>query len=130
MAEPPKNPTDEHKDKYFSFQIKAWTNFDPMDKSLPKIAEAIEQGGGFLTLMEVLKVEDDLSCIGDEEARECFANILAARRLVRNVHELPKGLLDDLRQALKTEEGVAPKKAVTRAEIPSASDESRVKHWP
>ncbi len=122
--------TDEHKDKYFSFQIKAWTNFDPMDKSLVKIAEAIEQGGGFLTLVEVLKVEDDLACIGDDEAKECFANILAARRLVRNIHELPKTLLEDLRQALKGEEEAAPKKTATRAAIPSANDESRVKNWP
>jgi hypothetical protein len=122
--------TDEHKEKYFSFQIKAWTNFDPMDKSLAKIAEAIEQGGGFLTLVEVLKVEDDLACIGDEEAKECFANILAARRLLRNVRELPKTLLEDLRQALKVEEEIAPKKTATRAGIPSANDESRVKHWP
>jgi hypothetical protein len=130
QSESQKNQTDEHREKYFSFQIKAWANFDPMDKSLGKIAEAIEQGGGFLTLVEVLKVEEDLACIGDEEARECFANILAAKRLVRNVHELPKTLIDDLRQALKVEEDVAPKKAVTRAGIPPANDESRVKHWP
>jgi hypothetical protein len=130
QSESQKNQTDEHKDKYFSFQIKAWANFDPMDKSLGKIAEGIEQGGGFLTLVEVLKVEDDLACVGDEEARECFANILAAKRLVRNVHELPRTLLEDLRQALKVDEEVAPKKTATRAGIPSASDESRVKHWP
>jgi hypothetical protein len=130
QSESQKNQTDEHKDKYFSFQIKAWANFDPMDKSLGKIAEGIEQGGGFLTVVEVLKVEDDLACIGDEEARECFANILAAKRLVRNVHELPRTLLEDLRQALKVDEDVAPKKTATRAGIPSASDESRVKHWP
>jgi hypothetical protein len=130
QSESQKNQTDEHKDKYFSFQIKAWANFDPMDKSLGKIAEGIEQGGGFLTLVEVLKVEDDLACIGDEEARECFANILAAKRLVRNLHELPRTLLEDLRQALKVGEDVAPKKTATRAGIPSASDESRVKNWP
>jgi hypothetical protein len=130
QSESQKNQTDEHKDKYFSFQIKAWANFDPMDKSLGKIAEGIEQGGGFLTVVEVLKVEDDLACIGDEEARECFANILAAKRLVRNVHELPRTLLEDLRQALKVDEDVAPKKTATRAGIPSASDESRVKQWP
>ena len=130
QSESQKNQTDEHKDKYFSFQIKAWANFDPMDKSLGKIAEGIEQGGGFLTVVEVLKVEEDLACIGDEEARECFANILAAKRLVRNVHELPRTLLEDLRQALKVDEEVAPKKTATRAGIPSASDESRVKQWP
>jgi hypothetical protein len=118
------------KDKYFSFQMKAWTNFDPMDKSLAKIAEAMEQGGGFLTLVEVLKVEDDLACIGDVEARECFANILAAKRLLRNIHELPKTLLEDLRSALKTEEEVTPKKTATRVVLPSENDESRVKNWP
>ena len=101
-----------------------------MDKTLARIVEGIEQGGGFLTLVEVLKIEDDLASIGDEEVRECFADILAAKRLVRNVHELPKALLEDLRLALKTEEEDAPKKTVTRAAIPSANDESRVKHWP
>ena len=129
-SESQKNQTDEHKDKYFSFQMKAWTNFDPMDKSLAKIAEAMEQGGGFLTLVEVLKVEDDLACIGDVEARECFANILAAKRLLRNIHELPKTLLEDLRSALKTEEEVTPKKTATRVVLPSENDESRVKNWP
>ena len=130
QTESPKSQTDEHKDKYYSFQIKAWTNFDPMDKSLTKIADAIEEGGGFLTLVEVLTVEDDLAKIGDEEARECFANILAARRLVKNVHELPQTLLDDLRQALKLEEEVVPKKAATRAVVSSVADEARIKHWP
>ena len=94
--------TPEPNEKYFNFQIKAWTNFNPMDKSIAKIAEAIEQGGGFLTLVEVLKVEDNLACIGDEEVRDCFANILAAKRLVRNIHELPQKLIEDLRSALKT----------------------------
>jgi|SRR3984893_9028845 hypothetical protein len=122
--------TDEPNEKYFSFQIKAWTNFDPMDKSLAKIAEAIEQGGGFLTLVEVLKVEDDLACIGDEEVRDCFANILAAKRLIRNVHELPKKLIEDLRSALKTDDEVAPKKPALRVAISSANEESRVQRWP
>ena len=125
-----KSRTDEPNEKYYSFQIKAWTNFDPMDKSLAKIAEEIEQGGGFLTLVEVLKVEDDLARIGDEEARECFANISAAKRLLRNIHELPKVLLDDLRQALKTEEEVTPRKIPTRAGTSSTNGESRVKNWP
>ena len=128
LNQPNKSQTDEHRDKYFSVQIKAWTNFDPMDKSLAKIAEAIEQGGGFVTLVEVLKVEDDLAGIGDEEARESFANILAARRLVRNLHELPETLLEDLRQALKAAEEVTPKKTPSRAGGPSANDEPRVDH--
>jgi hypothetical protein len=127
-----KNQTDEHKEKYFSFQIKGWTNFDPMDKTLARIADGIEQGGGFLTLVEILKVENDLASIDDEEVRECFANILAAQRLVRNVHELPKKLIAELRSALKTQEEVPPKKPVTPVAISSANDESaqRAKSWP
>jgi hypothetical protein len=122
--------TPEPNQKYFSFQIKGWTNFNPMDKSIAKIGDAIEQGGGFLTLVEVLKVEDDLACIGDEEVRGCFANILAAKRLVRNIHELPKKLREDLRSALKTGEEVAPKKIPTLAAIPTANNESGLRRWP
>ena len=114
--------TDEQSEKYFSFQIKGWTNFDPMDMTLARIAEGIEQGGGFVSLMEVLKVEDDLASIGDEEVRECFANILAAKRLLRNAHELPKNLIEELCSALKTEEKV-PKKTVTPVAISSVDDE-------
>jgi hypothetical protein len=130
MPEPQQPQTDEHREKYYGFQIKGWTNFDPMDKSLTKIAENIEQGGGLLTLVEVLRSESDLANIGDEEVRECFANILAAKRLVKNVHELPKKLIEELRSALKVEEEFAPKKAATRAEAASANDESRVQRWP
>src|SRR5436309_7778282 len=97
LRSPQKIQTHEQSEKYFSFQIKGWTNFDPMDKTLAKIAENIEQGSGFLTLVEVLKTENDLACIGDEEVRECFANILAAKRLVRTVHELPANLIEELR---------------------------------
>ena len=103
LRAPQKIQTYEQSEKYFSFQIKGWTNFDPMDKTLARIAEGIEQGCGFLSLMEVLKVEDDLASIGDEEVRECFANILAAKRLLRNAHELPKNLIEELRSALKTD---------------------------
>ena len=118
------HPTEGHSEKYFAFQIKGWTNFDPMDKTLAKIAEGIEQGGGFLSLMEVLKVEDDLASIGDEEVRECFANILAAKRLLRNAHELPKNLIEELRSALKTDEEVVPQKTVAPVAISSVNDES------
>ena len=124
LSAPAKNQTSEPSEKYFSFQIQGWTNFNPMDKTLAKIAEGIEQGGGFLTLVEVLQVEDDLASIGDEEVRECFQNILAAKRLIRNVHELPKTLIEELRSALKTEEEVVPKKTVTPVAISSVNDES------
>jgi hypothetical protein len=118
------NLSDEHKDKYFSFQIKGWANFDPMDKTLTKVAEGIEEGGVFLTLLEVLKVENDLASIDDEEVRECFANILAGKRLLRNVHELPKALIEELRSALKSEEEVVPKKPATQVPISSVNNES------
>jgi hypothetical protein len=47
-------------DKYFSVQIKGWTKFDPMDKTLAEVASGIERGDGFLTLIEALKVKDDV----------------------------------------------------------------------
>jgi hypothetical protein len=122
--------TPEPNEKYFSFQIKGWTNFNPMDKSIAKIAEGIEQGEGFLTLVEVLKVEDNLASIGDEEVRECFANILAAKRLVRNIHALPKSLMEDLRSVLKTGGEVSLKKIPTSAAIPTANKESGLQRWP
>lgn len=132
MPETPRQQTDEPTEKYFAFQIKGWTNFDPIDKTLAGIAEGIEQGGGFLTLVEVLKSENDLASIPDDEVRECFANILAAQRLIRNVHELPSRLLIELRSALKVEEEVVPKKAAASvASLPvSADPELRTKSWP
>jgi hypothetical protein len=81
--------------------------------------------------VEVLKVEYDLAGIGDEEVSECFANILAAKRLVRNVHEIPKKLIEELRSALKAEEEVVPKKPVTMAPISPVNDESGSgRRWP
>ena len=130
---PQTNKTDEHKEKYFSFQIKGWASFDPMTKTLARVAEGIEEGNGFLTLVEVLQVEDDLASIEDEEVRECFANILAARRLVKNVHELPKQLVEELRLALTTEEVPAPKKPVATAPASPAAETSggqKPKSWP
>jgi hypothetical protein len=136
MSEPIKpltNPTDEHKEKYYSFQIKGWTSFDPMGQTLAKIAEKIEQGDGYLTVVEIVKTENDLAGIDDEEVKECFANILAAKRLVKTAHELPKNLIDELRSVLKTEaEEVAPRKAVASVTNLTANDESasRAKQWP
>ena len=132
FSAPQRSQTDEHKERYFSFQIEGWTNFDPMDKTLARIVEGIEQGDGFLSLVEVLKVEEDIAVIGDEDVRECFANIVAAKRLVRNVHELPKKLIEELRSALKTEDEVVPKKPATPVAISSPHDEStpRAKFWP
>ena len=120
------------KEKYFSFQIKGWTNFDPMDKSLARVAEGIDQGNGFLTLVEVLRVEDDVASIRDEEVRACFENLLAARRLIRNINELPTKVKEELRAALNTEEQIVPRKIVTLGPGSSASPEagSVAKRWP
>jgi hypothetical protein len=132
LGAPEKTQTDEHKEKYFGFQIKGWTNFDPMDKTLASIANSIERGDGFLTSLEVQNVESDLAAIGDEEVRECFANILAAKRLVKTAHELPKYLIQELRTALNTEEKGVPRKAVTSVANFQVKDESvpRAKQWP
>jgi hypothetical protein len=108
--------------KYSKFQIKGWVNFDPTGKTLGEIAEGIEEGDGFLTLVEVVRVEDDVAKIGDGEARECFENMLAAKRLLQNVDALPKKLVEELRSALNTEGGVAPKKTVIPIASSSAND--------
>src|SRR5882724_754660 len=94
--------------KYFSFQIKGWTIFDLMDKTLSTISERIEGGDGFLTLVETLKVETDIAAIDDEDVRECFENLLAAKRLIQNVNELPAKVKEDLRAALRTEDEMVP----------------------
>jgi hypothetical protein len=132
MEAPPNNQTHEQSEKYTNFQIKGWTTFDLAGKTLAEIAEGIEQGGGCLTLLEVLKVEDELASIGDEEVRECFENILAAKRLVRNIHELPNKLIEELRSALKTEEEVVPQKTVTPLASRQMIDKawSRGNRWP
>src|SRR5437879_12852194 len=52
--------------KYFKLQIKAWTNFDPTDKRLSEIAQAIESGAGFVTVMEVTQITS-LKEIGEGE---------------------------------------------------------------
>jgi hypothetical protein len=86
--------------KYFKIQVRGWTDFDPLDKKLPEIADAIERGGGFLTAIEVLDVKDGLSAINDNVVREGFENIQAARRVLRSIGELPTSVVEDLRAAL------------------------------
>jgi len=129
---PQSNQSYEPGDKYFSFQIKGWANFDPMDKTLAKLAEGIDQGNGFLTLVEVLAVEDDVASIRDEEVRACFENLLAARRLIRNVNELPTRVKEELRAALNTEKAIAPRKIATLVPGSSTSQEpgAVAKRWP
>jgi hypothetical protein len=129
---PQTNQNHEPREKYFSFQIKGWTNFDPMDKTLARLAEGIEQGNGFLTLVEVLSVADDVASIHDDDVRTCFENIMAARRLIRNFNELPAKVKEELRAAVKTGEEVVPKNIVTLVPGSSASPEPAavVKRWP
>lgn len=120
----------EQNGKYSKFRIMGWVNFDATDKTLAEIAEGIEQGGGFLTLMEVLEVDDDLASIGDEEARGCFENIIAARKVLHNVHELPKQLIEELRSALKAEEKIAPKRTVSSIASSETTNKSKLRVWP
>ena len=130
---PRRTQNHEARDRYFSFQVKGWTNFDPMDKTLARLAEGIDQGNGFLTLVEVLTVEDDVASIHDEEVRTCFENLLAAKRLIRNFNELPAKIKEELRAtALRSEEEVVPKNIVTLVPGSSASPEPAavVKRWP
>src|SRR6478735_4747946 len=128
---PATNQSSEQNEKYFNFQIKGWTNFDPMDKKFGEVAEGIEQGNGFLTLVEVLRVEEKLTSIDDEDAKECFENLLAAKRLIHNMNELSAKVKEELRAALKREEEVARNKIVTLAPAPSVNEGSapRVKRW-
>ena len=107
--------------RYFKVQIRVWTDFDPMDKKLPEIAEAIERGGGLLTAIEVLQVEDDLAAISDNEIKEGFQNILAARRVLRTIAELPKSLMEELRSALNAREEFGRRKPASPADSQPAS---------
>jgi hypothetical protein len=104
--------------KYFKLQIRGWTDFDPMDRTLPEIAEAIQRGEGFLTAIEVLEVKNDPSDISDNLVREGFQNILAARRILRSIEALPPSLLQELRIALNSRDEVARKPAVSEVAEP------------
>jgi hypothetical protein len=123
----------EPKIKYFKIQMKGWTNFDPIGQSLADIAEAINRGNGFLTVVEVLEAHDDLASVSDEEVREGFSNIMAVKRLLRAVDDLPKLLKDELRAALEKdkqtsadETNLVPKKTAAS----TAEDERWLKQRP
>ena len=107
IAKAPQNSgTPAQRGRYFKVQIRAWTDFDPMDKKLPEITEAIERGGGLLTAIEVLEVEDDLAAISDNEVKEGSKTSRAARKVLRSIGELPKSLVDDLRSVLNARQEV------------------------
>jgi hypothetical protein len=113
----PLHQVDSWSGKYHKFQIKGWVNFEPTGKTLGEIAKGIEEGEGFLTLVDVVRVEDDVAKIGDEEAREYFENILAAKRVLRNAADLPRKLAEELRSAMNIEAGVTTQRKV----VPIAS---------
>lgn len=48
-----------------------------------------------------------------KNVKKCLENVLAAKRLIQNVHRLPKNLVEELRSALKTEDEVIPPKTGT-----------------
>lgn len=104
----------EPSEKYSKFHIKGWINFDPTGKTLAEIAEGLDRGDGFLTLLDVIAAENEVASIGEEEAREYFENILAAKRVLQNARELPDKLAKELRSALNCEADV-PKKTLSRA---------------
>jgi hypothetical protein len=85
--------------KYFKLQLKAWTNFDPAQYELTAIADAIQNGGGFVTVMEVTQVSE-LNEITDLEVRERFESLDAAEKLLRNLDKLPKSVREQLCSAL------------------------------
>src|SRR5437870_11952864 len=101
IAKAPQNSgTPAQRGRYFKVQIRAWTDFDPMDKKLPEITEAIEGDCGLLATVEVLEVEDDLAAISDNEVKEGFQNILAAPTVSRTIGKLRNSLVETLRSAL------------------------------
>jgi hypothetical protein len=113
---PQNNETPAQRGKYFKFQLSGWTDFDPMDKELSEITDAIAQGSGLLSAIEVVEVEDDLAAIKDTEVRESFQNILAARRILRSLGDLPKKVVEELRSALRVQEDVDGRKPPRSAE--------------
>lgn len=106
---PQNSETPAQSGKYFKFQISGWTDFDPMDKELSEITDAIARGSGLLSAIEVVEVEDDLAAIKDTEVREGFQNILAAKRILRSLGDLPKEIVEELRSALRVQEEVDEK---------------------
>ena len=128
----PVDPNSKGEAKYFAFQIRGWTDFDPMDKSLATIAEGIQEGGGFLTAVEVLKVASEISKIEDEEVRECFENLRAAKRLIQKANELPARMIEELRAALRVEHEAAPNRnlKVVNTAVLDDPAQAHSKRWP
>jgi hypothetical protein len=116
------------KERYFKVQMRAWTNFDPMEKTLAEIAQAMEQGNGFLSVMEVVEVSDSLASIPDEDIRNGFENVVAAKRLVREVNNLPAKLKAELRSALEAEADMQAPHVIPKKSAGSALEEFGREH--
>jgi hypothetical protein len=117
----PKIPVATAPTAYFKMQIRCWTDFDPMGKKLTEIADAVERGDAFLTAVEILDVKDDVSAISDNVVREGFENIVAARKVLRNIAELPTAILEDLRTALNSRAETGKKPASAETGEPAAA---------
>jgi hypothetical protein len=125
---PQSSQTEGPKERYFKVQMKAWTNFDPMEKTLSEIAQAMEQGNGFLSVIEVLEVADSLASISDEDIRDGFENVVAAKRLVRAVNNLPAKLKEELRSALEGEAEMKSPHVIPKKSAGSAVEEFGREH--
>lgn len=102
------NPTVVEKKRFYKVQARVWVQFDPTNAEFSDVAEAIEQGTGFLTMMEVIHVVQDSEEIDDPEVKERFADLRAAERILRNRLELPNSLREKLRSALGTQHEETP----------------------
>jgi hypothetical protein len=94
--------------KYFKLQLKAWTNFDPAQEELTSIATAIQNGDGFVTVMEVTQVSE-LNEITDPEVRERFESLAAAEKILQNLDKLPRAVREQLYSALNEGSGQTSK---------------------
>jgi len=81
----------------------AHTRYAGTSRRSPKHSK---RGGGLLTAIEVLEVEDDLAAISDNEVKEGSKTSRAARKVLRSIGELPKSLVDDLRSVLNARQEV------------------------
>lgn len=94
--------------RFFKVQIKGWIDFDPTGRQFSDIAWAFENGSGFVSVVEVAQVANNVGDIADPEVRERFADVLAANRVLQHVAGLPSSLKDRLQRALANEGADGP----------------------
>jgi len=109
---PPKQPTPARDSRFFKVQIKGWLDFDPTGREFNDIAQAVENGSGLVSVIEVSQVANGLEEINDPEVRERFADIIAINRILQNLVELPSSLRNKLHRALKNEPSPGAKDSV------------------